>query len=102
HCYYPMDETLVRVVLDCSGRPDFVFQGEFSTPRLGELDTQMILHFFKSLAISAGLTLHMAVLYGQNDHHKAEGLFKAFARALADAAALDPRRRGVASTKGRL
>ncbi len=102
HCIYPMDETLVRVALDCSGRPEFHFQGEFTVPRLGTLDTQMIPHFFKSVALHAGLTLHMALLYGENDHHKAEGLFKAFARAFSDAAALDPRRRGVASTKGRL
>ncbi len=102
HCYYPMDETLVRAVLDCSGRPEFYFQGGFDTPRLGTLDTAMIPHFFKSVALAAGLTLHMAVLYGENDHHKAEGLFKAFARALADATAVDPRRQGVASTKGTL
>jgi imidazoleglycerol-phosphate dehydratase len=101
-CLYPMDETLVRVALDCSGRPEFHFQGTFAAPRLGVLDTQMIPHFFKSLALHAGLTLHMAVLYGENDHHKAEGLFKAFARAFSDAVALDPRRQGVASTKGRL
>ena len=102
HCVYPMDETLVRVALDCSGRPEFRFDGAFSAPRLGELDTQMIPHFFKSVALHAGLTLHMAVLYGENDHHKAEGLFKAFARAFSDAVSIDPRRQGIASTKGRL
>jgi len=102
HCLYPMDETLVQVALDCSGRPELHFHGGFSAPRLGELDTQMIPHFFKSIALHAGLTLHMSVLYGENDHHKAEGLFKAFARAFADAVALDSRRKGVASTKGRL
>jgi imidazoleglycerol-phosphate dehydratase len=102
HCLYPMDETLVQVALDCSGRPEFRFQGAFATQRLGALETQMIPHFFKSIALHAGLTLHMAVLYGENDHHKAEGLFKAFARAFSDAAAIDPRRKGVASTKGRL
>lgn len=101
-CTYPMDETLVRVALDCSGRPEFHFQGAFTAPRLGELDTQMIPHFFKSVALHAGLTLHMALLYGENDHHKAEGLFKAFARAFSDAVAIDPRRPGIASTKGRL
>jgi imidazoleglycerol-phosphate dehydratase len=102
HCLYPMDETLVQVALDCSGRPEFHFQGAFAAQRLGALETQMIPHFFKSIALHAGLTLHMAVLYGENDHHKAEGLFKAFARAFSDAAAIDPRRKGVASTKGRL
>lgn len=102
HCVYPMDETLVRVALDLSGRPEFYFHGSFDQPLLGTLDTQMIPHFFKSVAISARLTLHMAVLYGQNDHHKAEGLFKAFARALSDAVMLEPRRAGVSSTKGTL
>ncbi|MBI3994088.1 MAG: imidazoleglycerol-phosphate dehydratase, partial [Candidatus Lambdaproteobacteria bacterium] len=102
HCVYPMDETLVRVALDLSGRPEFHFHGSFEQTALGTLETQMIAHFFKSIAIAARLTLHMAVLYGQNDHHKAEGLFKAFARALSDAVAIDPRRGGVASTKGTL
>lgn len=98
--YVPMDETLVRTVLDLSGRPDFVFQGEFRQPALGALDTQMIPHFFKSFAITSKTTLHMAVLYGENDHHKCEGLFKSFARALRQATELDPRRAGVTSTKG--
>ena len=102
HCVYPMDETLVRVALDLSGRPEFHFHGNFDQPALGTLDTQMIAHFFKSISIAARLTLHMAVLYGQNDHHKAEGLFKAFARALSDAVAIEPRRGGIASTKGTL
>lgn len=102
HSYYPMDETLVRVVLDLSGRPEFHFQGEFSRAELGGLHTEMIPHFFKSLATAARLTLHMSVLYGENDHHKCEGLFKAFARALAEAVTLEPRRAGVASTKGML
>ena len=101
-CHYPMDEALVRAVLDLSGRPDFHFQGEFRRPALGALHTEMIAHFFKSVATAGRLTLHMAVLYGENDHHKCEGLFKAFARALADAVTLEPRRSGVASTKGKL
>lgn len=102
HAYIPMDETLVRAALDCSGRPEFHFQGSFAQPRLGALDTQMIAHFFKSVAVAARLTLHLAVLYGENDHHKCEALFKAFARALADAVAPEPRRAGIASTKGAL
>lgn len=102
HCLYPMDETLIQVALDCSGRPDFHFRGSFTAPKLGALDTQMIPHFFKSVALHAGLTLHMAVQYGENDHHKAEGLFKAFARAFSDAVTIEPRRQGVASTKGTL
>ena len=100
--YIPMDEALLRAVLDCSGRPDFVFNGEFGRYNLGDLDTQMIPHFFKSLAFNCGLTLHLSILYGSNDHHKCEGLFKAFARALSEAVTLDPRRMGVSSTKGTL
>ena len=102
HAYIPMDEALLRAVLDCSGRPDFVFNGEFGRYNLGDLDTQMIPHFFKSLAFNCGLTLHLSILYGSNDHHKCEGLFKAFARVLSDAVTLDPRRMGVSSTKGTL
>ena len=102
HAYIPMDEALLRAVLDCSGRPDFVFNGEFGRYNLGDLDTQMIPHFFKSLAFNCGLTLHLSILFGSNDHHKCEGLFKAFARALSDAVTLDPRRMGVSSTKGTL
>ena len=102
HAYIPMDEALLGAVLDCSGRPDFVFNGEFGRYNLGDLDTQMIPHFFKSLAFNCGLTLHLSILYGSNDHHKCEGLFKAFARALSEAVTLDPRRMGVSSTKGTL
>ncbi len=100
HSYVPMDETLARAVLDFSGRPEFHFSGAFDRPRLGELETQMIPHFFKSVAVAARLTLHMAVLYGENDHHKSEALFKSFGRALCEAVTLDPRRAGVSSTKG--
>ena len=95
-------QALLRAVLDFSGRTDFVFNGEFGRYNLGDLDTQMIPHFFKSLAFNCGLTLHLSILYGSNDHHKCEGLFKAFARALSDAVTLDPRRMGVSSTKGTL
>ena len=102
HAYIPMDESLLRAVLDFSGRPEFVFHGQFGRYNLGNLDTQMIPHFFKSLAFNCGLTLHLSILDGINDHHKCEGLFKAFARALSDAIALDPRRMGVSSTKGTL
>ena len=100
HSYVPMDETLARTVLDFSGRPEFHFQGGFTAPAIGALDAQMITHFFKSLAVAGRLTLHMALLYGENDHHKAEGLFKSCGRALADAVTLDARRAGVSSTKG--
>ena len=100
HSYVPMDESLLRVALDFSGRPDFVFSGEFLQSTIGNLDTQMIRHFFKSLAMSSRMTLHMSILYGINDHHKCEGLFKALGRSLRQAVEIDPRRIGVASTKG--
>ena len=98
--YVPMDEALLRVALDLSGRPEFVFSGEFIQSSIGNLDTQMIRHFFKSLAMSSRMTLHMSILYGINDHHKCEGLFKALGRALRQAVEIDPRRIGVASSKG--
>jgi imidazoleglycerol-phosphate dehydratase len=102
HAYIPMDETLARVALDFSGRPEFHFLGGFRHDRIGELETQMVPHFFKSLALASRMTLHMALLYGENDHHKAEALFKGLARALSDAIAVEPRRAGVSSTKGKL
>ena len=98
--YVPMDEALLRVALDLSGRPEFCFSGEFLQSSIGNLDTQMIRHFFKSLAMSSRMTLHMSILYGINDHHKCEGLFKALGRALRQAVEIDPRRIGVASSKG--
>ena len=102
HAYVPMDEALIRAALDLSGRSEFVFSGEFSQQAIGQLDTQMITHFFRSLAMSSGMTLHMVILYGINDHHKCEGLFKALGRALRVAVELDPRRTEVVSTKGTL
>ena len=102
HAYVPMDETLARVVVDLSGRPYCVFDAEFATPRLGQLSTDLLFHLFESIAIHGRMNLHAAVLYGRNDHHKAEGLFKALARALDGATRLDARRAGVPSTKGTL
>lgn len=102
HAFVPMDETLARVVVDLSGRPYCVFQAEFSTPRLGGLSTDLLFHLFESIAVHGRMNLHAAVLYGRNDHHKAEGLFKALARALDAASRPDARRTGVPSTKGTL
>jgi imidazoleglycerol-phosphate dehydratase len=103
HAYVPMDETLARVALDISGRPFLVWKVAFTQPRLGEMDTELFWHVFHSFAQAAGITLHAEALYGTNNHHIAEGLFKALARALKQAVAIDPRQAGsVPSTKGTL
>ena len=98
--YVPMDESLARTVLDISGRPYLVFSCGWKNERVGALDLCMIKEFFYAFSYSSGVTLHMQLLYGDNDHHKAEALFKSFARALAAAAA--PRSGGILSTKGTL
>ncbi len=99
----PMDETLSRVALDISGRPYLVWRVAFTQPRLGALDTELISHVFHSFAQHAGITLHAENLYGCNNHHIAESLFKALARALRQAVAIDPGQQGrVPSTKGTL
>ena len=99
----PMDETLTRVALDISGRPFLVWRTAFPTPRIGDFDTELVREFFQALAVNGGLTLHVETFYGANSHHIAESCFKALARALGEAASLDPRRAGaVPSTKGRL
>lgn len=100
--YLPMDEALAFAALDISGRPCLVFDAAFLAPMCGTMDTQLAEEFFRALAVNAGLTLHLKVIEGRNDHHKMEALFKAFGLALRDAAAMDPRVRGVLSTKGSL
>jgi len=102
HAYVTMDEALARVVVDLSGRPYAVIQAEWRDERLGTLSTQLIAHFLETLAVHGRLNLHAQVLYGANDHHKAEALFKALGRALSMATQLDPRRGQVPSTKGTL
>ena len=99
--YAPMDETLTRVALDISGRPYFVWNAAFTTPRLGEWDTELIEHWFHSFSQTAGLTLHVECLYGQNNHHIVESCYKALARALRQAVEIDPRKAdSIPSTKG--
>jgi imidazoleglycerol-phosphate dehydratase len=99
--YAPMDETLTRVALDISGRPYFVWNAAFTTSRLGEWDTELIEHWFHSFSQTAGLTLHVECLYGQNNHHIVESCYKALARALRQAVEIDPRKAdSVPSTKG--
>jgi len=102
HSYAPMDEALARVVIDLGGRPYCVFEADWRTPRIGGLGTDLIGHFFESVAFHAGMNLHARVEYGRNDHHQCEALFKAFGRALDAASRPDPRRSGVPSTKGTL
>ncbi len=102
HSYVPMDEALGLVAIDLGGRAYCVFDAEFATPRLGQLGTDLLFHLFETLAIHGRLNLHAKVLYGRNDHHKAEALFKALGRALDAATQIDPRRQGVPSTKGTL
>ncbi len=95
-----MDEALAQVIVDLSGRPYAVFAGAFDTPRIGGLGTSLIPHIFESIATHGRMNLHARVLYGRDDHHKAEALFKALGRALDAATIIDPRRNGVPSTKG--
>jgi len=103
HAYVPMDESLAFVAVDLSGRPYTVVEGEWSAPMIGQLPTTLVPHLLESLATAGRLNLHARVLYGRDDHHKAEGLFKALGRALEMAARLDPRRAAqVPSTKGML
>ncbi|MBE5780618.1 MAG: imidazoleglycerol-phosphate dehydratase HisB [Clostridiales bacterium] len=96
----PMDEALAKVHLDLSGRPFLVFDCAFAGPGCGGFDTQLTEEFFRGLAFAAGITLHMQVPYGKNDHHKIEALFKAFARALDVATSFDGRTNDIPSTKG--
>jgi imidazoleglycerol-phosphate dehydratase len=99
----PMDEALTRAAVDVSGRPYLVWQVAFPTPKIGAFDTELVREFFQALAQHAGLTLHVTNLYGDNSHHLAETCFKAVARALRAAFAVDPRAaEAVPSTKGTL
>ncbi|MEM8533258.1 MAG: imidazoleglycerol-phosphate dehydratase HisB [Chloroflexota bacterium] len=101
HSYVPMDEALGFVAVDLSGRPYCVVDASFVTPRVGKLGTDLIEHLFESIAIHGRLNLHARVLYGRNDHHKIEALFKAFGRALDAATKVDERLAGsIPSTKG--
>ena len=99
--YSPMDEALARVALDISGRPWLVWKASFTQPRLGEMDTELFEHWFQSIAQAVGITLHIECLYGQNNHHIIEGIFKGFARAMRQAVELDARKgNAIPSTKG--
>ena len=101
--YSPMDEALCRVALDISGRAYLVWKAAFTQEKLGEFDTELVEHWFHSIAQAVGITLHIELLYGANNHHICEGIFKGFARAMRQAVELDPRKLGaIPSTKGQL
>ena len=101
-CILPMDETLVLCTVDLSGRPYLSFDGEFTTDRVGYMDTEMVKEFFYAISYTAGMNLHIKVLSGGNNHHMIEAMFKAFARALDEATGFDPRITDILSTKGSL
>ena len=101
-CILPMDETLVLCAVDLSGRPYLVFDGEFTTDRVGYMDTEMVKGFFYTISYTAGMNLHIRVLSGGNNHHMIEAMFKAFAKALDQATVIDPRITDILSTKGSL
>ncbi len=99
----PMDETLVLSAVDLSGRPYLVFEEEYSSERVGDMDTEMVREFFYAVSYSAMMNLHIKKFSGSNNHHIAEASFKAFGRALSDAVRIEPRLNGEAwSTKGSL
>lgn len=98
--FVPMDETLATVSIDLSGRACLVFDANFTVDRLGSFDTEMVEEFFRAVAVNAGITLHARVIYGKNNHHMVEALFKAFGKALSEALTYDERIKGVLSTKG--
>ena len=100
HAYFPMDETLVRVAMDLSGRPYLVYKVKVDRERIGELDADLIEEFWKAVVTHARVNIHMELLYGRNAHHIFEAVFKAAARALSLATRVDPRIKGVPSTKG--
>ena len=102
HAYVPLDEALSRVVVDLSGRPGLVFDVPFVRAAIGEFDVDLVREFFQGLVNHAAITVHIDNLKGENAHHQAETVFKAFGRALRMAAEADARSSGIPSTKGTL
>ena len=100
--FLPMDEALALVSVDISGRPFLVFDCQLKTQKVGEFDTELVEEFFRAVAFNAGITLHVKLLYGNNSHHIIEAIFKAFGRAVREAASYDERVEGIMSTKGML
>ncbi|NHK28097.1 imidazoleglycerol-phosphate dehydratase HisB [Parvularcula flava] len=103
HAYIPMDETLSRASLDVSKRPYLIWKVHFTRDKLGEMDTELFREWFHAFAMNAGITLHVENIYGENNHHIVESCYKALARSLRMAVAVDPREGGaMPSTKGML
>lgn len=100
HAYFPMDETLARVVVDLSGRPFLSYNVKVERERAGEMDSDLVEEFWKAVVSNARICVHVELLYGRNTHHIFEAVFKAAARALSLATRTDPRVQGVPSTKG--
>ena len=102
-CLLPMDDTLVRAALDLSGRPFLVWKVDFTAPKIGAFDTELVREFFTALAMNGGITLHVERIDGINSHHIAEAAFKAVAHSLREAVEPDPRKAdAIPSTKGAL
>lgn len=102
HMTLPMDETLATSAVDLGGRAFLVFGAEFPTEKIGQFDTQLVQEFWQAVAGNALMNLHIVVHYGTNSHHISEAIFKATARALRVAVAIDPRQQGIPSSKGTL
>ncbi|KML45234.1 imidazoleglycerol-phosphate dehydratase HisB [Cytobacillus firmus] len=102
NAFVPMDEALAQVVVDLSNRPHLEMRAEFPSQKVGTFDTELVHEFLWKLALEARMNLHVIVHYGQNTHHIIEAIFKALARALDEATTIDPRIKGVPSTKGLL
>ncbi|MCM2675646.1 imidazoleglycerol-phosphate dehydratase HisB [Alkalicoccobacillus plakortidis] len=100
--FIPMDETLAQVVVDLSNRPHLEFRAEFPSEKVGTFDTELVHEFLWKFALEARMNLHVIVHYGHNTHHMIEAVFKALARALDEATLIDPRVKGVPSSKGML
>ncbi|MFP3721243.1 imidazoleglycerol-phosphate dehydratase HisB [Niallia circulans] len=100
--FVPMDETLAQVVIDLSNRPHLEFRAEFPNDKVGTFDTELVHEFLWKLALEARMNLHVILHYGKNTHHMIEAIFKAMARALDEATTIDPRIKGIPSTKGML
>ncbi len=100
HAIIPMEEALVLFVVDICGRPMLNFDAEFTTDRIGSMSTEMFEEFFRAVCNKSGITMHIKLLAGKNNHHIAEAMFKAFGRAFREAVTIDPRESGIPSTKG--